>query len=558
MPDLTRLQEITRWCGGLVSGLGGIALLGWVFGWELATRVLPGMATMKPNTACGLMLVGAALVLMARPATWRLAVAAALGLLVISLAAVLLADILLELPWDPNQWLVTDPSLEQTPVPGQPSPATALGLLSLGIAILLSLSPRRSTLRLAGAVALVPVCLASVALVGYLYSVNALYQATAGTTAMALNTVIALLAAAAGIFAANPRIGIVSLLVSPTAGGRMFRFLFPNAVLALLLIGWIRIVAESSGLIAPEQGTAAFVLGALVVLAVLVIRHAREADAVEVRENEAQQRREEFLAMLAHELRNPLAAISSSARILEHVGLEGRGRRAQQTIRRQGDLMARLVDGLLDLSRLTRGRIELHRRPVDLADLLSRLVEEEAPELEHRAQEVRLQVRGPAVVEGDPVRLEQVFTNLISNASHFAPPNTSILVEDESDGRGDVAISVGDQGPGISADDRELIFEPFYQSSHSLARSGGGLGIGLTLARQIVELHGGTLTVDSDERGSRFTVRLPSRRSDSSAERKDSSPSRRRERTVGREVRARGPAGRKGGSGRGTAGPIGA
>jgi signal transduction histidine kinase len=220
--------------------------------------------------------------------------------------------------------------------------------------------------------------------------------------------------------------------------------------------------------------------------------------------------------------------------------------------------MARLVDGLLDLSRLTRGRIELHRRPVDLADLLSRLVEEEAPELEHRAQEVRLQVRGPAVVEGDPVRLEQVFTNLISNASHFAPPNTSILVEDESDGRGDVAISVGDQGPGISADDRELIFEPFYQSSHSLARSGGGLGIGLTLARQIVELHGGTLTVDSDERGSRFTVRLPSRRSDSSAERKDSSPSRRRERTVGREVRARGPAGRKGGSGRGTAGPIGA
>jgi len=244
---------------------------------------------------------------------------------------------------------------------------------------------------------------------------------------------------------------------------------------------------------------------------------------------EADRRKDEFLAMLGHELRNPLAAISNSLSVLEQPGVEGeRARRQRQVIDRQTRHLARMVDDLLDISRVTLGKIALQRQNTDLFEVIERCLEEAAGPARARNQELRLSGTGPLVVDGDPVRLEQVISNLLHNALKYTPVGGRIEVELACEGdlpggpdsgftegrrcdNGSAVVRVRDTGIGISADMLAHIFEPFTQLESSLARSQGGLGLGLPLVRSLVELHGGRIDARSDgpESGSEFTVRLP-------------------------------------------------
>jgi signal transduction histidine kinase/CheY-like chemotaxis protein len=231
---------------------------------------------------------------------------------------------------------------------------------------------------------------------------------------------------------------------------------------------------------------------------------------------EADRRKDEFLAMLGHELRNPLAAISNSLSVLEQPGVEGeRARRQRQVIDRQTRHLARMVDDLLDISRVTLGKIALQRQNTDLFEVIERCLEEAAAPARARNQDLRLSGAGPVVVDGDPVRLEQVISNLLHNALKYTPVGGRIEVELASEGdvpaSGYAIVRVRDTGIGISADMLAHIFEPFTQLESSLARSQGGLGLGLPLVRSLVELHGGRIDARSDgpESGSEFTVRLP-------------------------------------------------
>jgi two-component system CheB/CheR fusion protein len=227
---------------------------------------------------------------------------------------------------------------------------------------------------------------------------------------------------------------------------------------------------------------------------------------------EGVQRREQFLAMLSHELRNPLAAILSATRLLERYDLHSEScEEARMVVQRQANHMARLLDDLLDVSRITYGRIALRNELIDLRDTTQSAIEALGPFMAERQTRLIVDVpSAPLPVFGDPARLQQIQANLLSNASKYSPVGGEVRLELRRQGD-DVVIRVSDNGRGIPPETLPRIFDLFVQGERSLDRADGGLGIGLTLLRSLVELHHGRVEAHSDGpgRGSTFTVWLP-------------------------------------------------
>jgi PAS domain S-box-containing protein len=227
---------------------------------------------------------------------------------------------------------------------------------------------------------------------------------------------------------------------------------------------------------------------------------------------ESDRRKTEFLAMLAHELRNPLAPITNAARALRLGGGDGAAfQSASEMLERQVGQMARLVDDLLDMSRITRGKIELRREHVELAPIVQHSVE--AVRAQYRAMRHELTVSlpsEPVYLDADPARLAQVVSNLLINACKFTDAGGQIGLSVDREGE-HATIRVRDNGIGIAAEHLTNVFEMFAQVDRSLERSRDGLGIGLTLVKSLVEMHGGTVSVRSQGpgHGAEFAVRLP-------------------------------------------------
>jgi len=227
---------------------------------------------------------------------------------------------------------------------------------------------------------------------------------------------------------------------------------------------------------------------------------------------EADRRKDEFLATLSHELRNPLAPILNAVQLLgmNATNEEARGR-MHAIIHRQVLHLVRLVDDLLDVSRITSGKIALQREPLPVDNVIARALETCAPLLEQRR--LRVDVRGAGAsleVHGDATRLVQVLSNLINNAAKFSEPESVIEVGVRCDGA-DALISIKDNGIGIEPDQLAWVFELFTQLPVDGHRVGGGLGVGLAIVRQLVQMHGGTVSAQSKGRGqgSEFVIRLP-------------------------------------------------
>jgi PAS domain S-box-containing protein len=227
---------------------------------------------------------------------------------------------------------------------------------------------------------------------------------------------------------------------------------------------------------------------------------------------DADRRKTEFLATLAHELRNPLAPIRNSLEIIKRAdGDRDLLRQGRDAIERQVAHMVRLVDDLLDVSRITRDELELRKTGVELASVVHQAVETCRPLAERENQTIEVRLPGESVyLDADPVRLAQVFSNLLHNACKYTPPGGSISLTAETRGDG-VVVSVKDSGIGISPAQIGSIFDMFARVDTTLERSRGGLGIGLTLVKRLVEMHGGTIEAHSDGAGlgSEFSVRLP-------------------------------------------------
>ena len=245
----------------------------------------------------------------------------------------------------------------------------------------------------------------------------------------------------------------------------------------------------------------------LALRAAIAIENAQLLEAL----RDADRRKDEFLAMLAHELRNPLAPLSNAAHILAaKAELPPQLEALPGVIERQVRQLSRLVDDLLDVSRITSGRIELRKERTTLAAVVESAVEWSRAQLQagRHALEIRLP-SAPVEIEVDPVRLTQVIANLLNNAAKYSPAGAPVEIEAEAaDGR--TILRVVDHGIGIPSDMLEKVFDMFVQAARG-PESRGGLGIGLTLARRLVELHGGSVTAASEGpgKGSRFVVTLP-------------------------------------------------
>jgi len=227
---------------------------------------------------------------------------------------------------------------------------------------------------------------------------------------------------------------------------------------------------------------------------------------------DADRRKDEFLAMLAHELRNPLAPILNAMRIID---LRGGNDPAQERIRemveQQVRHMNRLIDDLLDMSRISRGTIQLRKEPTNLGAAIERSVESIRHQVDARSQTLEVKLADdPIWIDADPTRLDQILSNLLTNAAKYTDPNGRIRLSAEQKG-GTAEIRVVDNGVGITPDFLPRIFDLFAQADRSLDRSQGGLGIGLTLVRDLVQRHGGSISARSEGLGlgSEFVVRLP-------------------------------------------------
>ena len=241
---------------------------------------------------------------------------------------------------------------------------------------------------------------------------------------------------------------------------------------------------------------------------------------------EADRRKTEFLAMLSHELRNPLAPITNSLYVLEHVAPGGdQARRAQEVIGRQVDQLVRMVDDLLEITRITRGKVQLRPQRLELNDLVRRTIEDHRQLFDTAG--VRL-VSDPApqdvFINADKNRIAQVVANLLSNAVKFTPCGGRVAVTVDADSSsGWASVRFADTGTGIPQEFLPRLFEPFTQADRSLDRRGGGLGLGLALVKGLVEQHGGTIVASSEGPGcgSEFTVRLPLAPNEPARERSD-------------------------------------
>jgi PAS domain S-box-containing protein len=227
---------------------------------------------------------------------------------------------------------------------------------------------------------------------------------------------------------------------------------------------------------------------------------------------DSDRRKDEFLAMLAHELRNPLAPIRNAITLLEQLCPRDEALKwATAVIHRQSEHLTRLVDDLLDVSRITQGKIKLQKERIDLITVIERAVEVSRPMMDQRKQQLTVSLPDETVMfEGDLTRLSQVVSNLLNNASKYSENGGQIWLSAKLNST-EMVLRIRDTGIGIPPDFLPHVFELFTQSDHSLDRSHGGLGIGLTLVRALVQMHGGTVEALSDGlgHGSEFVVRLP-------------------------------------------------
>jgi len=266
------------------------------------------------------------------------------------------------------------------------------------------------------------------------------------------------------------------------------------------------------GLASQPDGLAVFVIDLTAEKAARrALRESEErARALAERLTEADRRKDHFLATLSHELRNPLAPIRTAVQVIERAPTGGeQAVAARKIIARQVVQLTRLVDDLLDATRVARGKVDLAPRRVDLAEIVRRAVEDYGSEFASRGIALALQSHGTLFIDADPTRIAQVVGNLLQNALRYASSQGHVQVSVRSeDGR--AVIRVADDGIGISPDLLPHVFEPFVQAEYKQSPH-GGLGLGLALVKGLVELHGGSVTARSGGtgQGAEFTIRLP-------------------------------------------------
>lgn len=496
---------------GLYALIGGIiSLSGWVFDVPRLTDWLGDNISTQPNTAVLIALAGAAILLFQfgyNQLTLLLGGTVALGGLLNLLQFITGADF----GFNHQLLFAREWGHKATLKPGRFGLPASISFTFIGLSLMLLGMRNEAPRRYVPALSLMVVLLMVFSLLGYLFGARNFY-AIPWLSAIALPSATMLLALAISLIMNVPQYHPMLLLCERSSAGTMARTVLPLLIIIIPLFIWLRTKGHELGFF--DQGTSRALGAAMLIIAVVALMWIAllALRRREQREREADQRKDEFLATLAHELRNPLAPISNAAAVLKIAnGNRDMQERATGTIDRQLVHLVRLVDDLLDMSRISRGKLELRREPIELASVIHQAVETARPLAEAAHQLLSVTLPPQAIyLDGDPVRLTQVVSNLLNNACKFAGRHGHIQLTVERRDK-QVAITVKDNGIGIPPYMLEPIFDMFLQVDQSLERSQSGLGIGLTLAKRLVELHGGNIKALSEGigKGSEFIVSLP-------------------------------------------------
>jgi signal transduction histidine kinase/CheY-like chemotaxis protein len=516
----------------IVAALGGYAFLGGLvsfLGWacdvpRLANWDGSGIA-IKPNAALAAMSAGAGLIALTRGyRRWT----KALGALVALLGGTAILQHWLQINLGVDTPSMFDRTWGRVSVAyaGRMGPPSAISWTIIGVALVRASwaeNPARSAsvtffgLTTAG--------IASLPLVGYLYGAKSLYSLPF-TTAISLQTATFIFAVSLGLIVGSYERDPMRLILDAGPAGALLRRIVPALVLIPIAIGFVGVQGERAG---AHDGAFGSALRTLVEIALFLLllwltgntirREARrrsEAHAAlhssEQSLREADRRKDEFLAVLAHELRNPLAPIRSAAELMKlDVPAGSRLAKCRGVIDRQVSHMARLLDDLLDAGRIANGKLELRKEKVELARVIRTAVETCAPLIEKAQHELTVSLPPqPILLDADPVRLAQLFGNLLNNACKYTRGGGHVVVEGTVNGS-EAVVTVRDDGVGIPASRLSGVFQMFSGENPSGDRSSTGLGIGLHLVHRLVDMHGGTVTARSAgvDQGSEFVVRLP-------------------------------------------------
>ena len=496
---------------GIYAIVGGIlTLFGWSFGIERLMAWSSSGITMKANAAICSILLGSSLIFAVNATKFRVPIRLLAGMATL-IAAQTLFEHLFGINTGIDTLLFDEPAgALATAAPGRMGPPAATTFTMLGIALLLTTGPIRAR-RAAGWIGVLVFIISTLPLLGYVYGASQLYG-IARFTGIAFQTATMIAALSIGVVTVVKEFGLIELIEGESAGSVMFRRMALPLTLVSIMVGWIRVIGQDAGLYDTAFGTAARTIVEILVILGLLWWTARGITRAEQILRDADRRKDEFIATLSHELRNPLAPIRSAVEVLRHGG-SGPSELSvsRDMIDRQVTHMTRLIDDLLDVGRITQNKVELRKETIDMGDMVRQAVETARPLLEERRHRLSLELpTKPVYLDADPVRITQILANLLNNACKFTEPNGEILLlADPTDT--DVEVTVRDNGKGISRERISSVFEMFTQVDGAAGVDHSGLGIGLNLTKHLVELHGGTIEVTSDGegRGSTFTVRLP-------------------------------------------------
>ncbi len=532
-------RRTTPLAGLLLVVVASLVLVGWILGIE-DLKGLFGSITMKANAAAGLLAAGLALILLRNANKALLIGGRCCGAFVGLLGAATLSEHLVEWDLGIDQLLFTEaPGALATASPGRMGVNASLCFVLSAIALAGLHRKTRRGVVVAQVLGAIVMTLALVPTVGYIYGATELYS-IGQLTGIAFHTAVALLVLGLGLIAARPSVGPVAALLTEAPHGIMARRLLVVAVSVPLVLGYFRVWGERRGWYDVSLGASMFAVAMIVLLSLTIWRTAvalgrtgKDLERAEQARNDllalersarlkaeqADRAKDEFIAALSHELRTPLNAILGWMYMVrnEAVPDAAKGKAAEAVVRNAG-LLARLIEDLLDTSRISTGRLELAIGPVDVRDVVHAAIESVLPASQQRGVAVALQADTPLPeVSGDPQRLQQVVWNLLSNAIKFSAPggtvNVGITARD-----GAVLVSVRDRGIGIDGAFLPRLFDRFQQADSSTARENGGLGLGLYIARHLTDMHGGSLQARSDGhgKGAEFTLSLPARGADAS------------------------------------------